>query len=870
MHTMGLNEIREKYLSFFESKGHLRLPSFPLVPINDKSLLLINSGMAPMKKYFTGEVTPPRNRVTTCQRCIRTPDLDRVGKTARHGSYFEMLGNFSFGDYFKSEAIPWAWEFLTKVMEIPEQLLWPSVYESDDEAYRIWRDVIGIPEDRIVRLGKADNFWEHGAGPCGPCSEIYFDRGEKYGCGSPDCKPGCDCDRYMEIWNNVFTQFNNDGNGNYTELQQKNIDTGMGLERLACVIQSVDNMFEVDTVRRILDKVCQISGKTYGVNDKDDISIRIVTDHIRGATFMICDGVIPSNEGRGYVLRRILRRAARYGKLLGIDRPFLTELCEVVLAENRSAYPELEEKQVYIKKVIGVEEERFDATIDGGLAILSELMRTQAEKTDKVLPGDAVFRLYDTFGFPLDLTVEIAAEQGFSVEEAAFHALMEKQKQRARQARANISGWSEASRSAVESLMKTEFEGYGSLCGEGKILALFVDEQPVEQVSEGECTVVLDKTCFYAEGGGQVGDVGFLTGGKGTLRVTDTKKNNGVYLHLCTVEQGTISVGELVQGTVDASRRAAICRNHSSAHLLQAALRNVLGGHVEQAGSYVDSEKMRFDFTHFAAMTAEELTAVEQAVNASVLQGVAVECSEMPLDEAKKSGAIALFGEKYGDTVRVVRMGDVSVEFCGGCHVENTGRIGLFHIVSESGVAAGVRRIEAVTGWNLLSLLETSEQTIAATAAVLKGNSSELLTKAEATVAELKSAHRQIGELNLRLSAFTADELISGGETMGETLFVCADVAGDAETLRNMSDLIRQKVPNAVVLLSCVSGGKIMFACACGQEAVKRGNHAGNMVKKAAALCGGGGGGRPDSAAAGGRDASHREAAVAAVREMLR
>ena len=870
MHTMGLNEIREKYLSFFESKGHLRLPSFPLVPINDKSLLLINSGMAPMKKYFTGEVTPPRNRVTTCQRCIRTPDLDRVGKTARHGSYFEMLGNFSFGDYFKSEAIPWAWEFLTKVMEIPEQLLWPSVYESDDEAYRIWRDVIGIPEDRIVRLGKADNFWEHGAGPCGPCSEIYFDRGEKYGCGSPDCKPGCDCDRYMEIWNNVFTQFNNDGNGNYTELQQKNIDTGMGLERLACVIQSVDNMFEVDTVRRILDKVCQISGKTYGVNDKDDISIRIVTDHIRGATFMICDGVIPSNEGRGYVLRRILRRAARYGKLLGIDRPFLAELCEVVLAENRGAYPELEEKQVYIKKVIGVEEERFDATIDGGLAILSELMRTQAEKTDKVLPGDAVFRLYDTFGFPLDLTVEIAAEQGFSVEEAAFHALMEEQKQRARQARANISGWSEASRSAVESLMKTEFEGYESLCGEGKILALFVDEQPVEQVSEGECTVVLDKTCFYAEGGGQVGDVGFLTGGNGKLRVTDTKKNNGVYLHLCTVEQGTISAGELVQGKVDASRRAAICRNHSSAHLLQAALRNVLGGHVEQAGSYVDSEKMRFDFTHFAAMTAEELTAVEQAVNECILQGVAVECVEMPLDEAKKSGAIALFGEKYGDTVRVVRMGNVSVEFCGGCHVENTGRIGLFHIVSESGVAAGVRRIEAVTGWNLLSLLETSEQTIASTASVLKGNSSELLTKAEATVAELKSAHRQIGELNLRLSAFTADELISSGETVGETLFVCADVAGEAETLRNMSDLIRQKVPNAVVLLSCVSCGKIMFVCACGPEAVKRGNHAGNMVKKAAALCGGGGGGRPDSAAAGGRDASHREAAVAAVREMLR
>ena len=622
MKWTGLNELREKYLSFFESKGHLRLKSFSLVPNNDKSLLLINSGMAPMKKYFTGEVTPPRNRVTTCQKCIRTPDLERVGITARHGTYFEMLGNFSFGDYFKKEAISWAWEFLTETLEMPKDRLWPSVYENDDEAYDIWKNMIGVPENRVVKLGKADNFWEHGSGPCGPCSEIYFDRGEKYGCGSPDCKPGCDCDRYMEIWNNVFSQFNNDGKGNYTELAQKNIDTGMGLERLACVMQGVDNMFEVDTIRRILDTVCKVAGKTYGENAKDDISIRVITDHIRSSTFMICDGIIPSNEGRGYVLRRIIRRAARHSKLLGITHAFLSDLCDIVIEENVGAYPELGDKKEYIKKVLSMEEERFDATIDAGLSILSNLVRDAVKDGSHKISGEDVFKLYDTFGFPIDLTKEIALENHIDIDEQTFDELMKLQKERARAARANLSGWSSASKTFLASLPKTEFTGYGEFETDGaKVLAIFDGDENLESVNEGEFTVILDKTPFYAESGGQVGDTGVLTSENAVVSVVDTKKTDGVYIHVCNIASGTLAKGDVVKAEVNEARRISITRNHSAAHLLQAALRTVLGTHVEQAGSYVDEQHVRFDFTHFAALTDAELRAVENLVNSHILLG---------------------------------------------------------------------------------------------------------------------------------------------------------------------------------------------------------------------------------------------------------
>ncbi|MBP3396026.1 MAG: alanine--tRNA ligase, partial [Clostridia bacterium] len=670
MKWTSLNELREKYLAFFESKGHLRLPSYPLVPINDKSLLLINSGMAPMKKFFTGEEEPPRRRVTTCQKCIRTPDLERVGHTARHGTFFEMLGNFSFGDYFKNEAIPWAWEFLTETLEIPAELLWPSVYEQDDEAFELWNKVIGVPAERITKLGKADNFWEHGTGPCGPCSEIYFDRGEKYGCGSPDCRPGCDCDRFMEIWNNVFSQFNNDGKGNYTELAQKNIDTGMGLERLACVMQGVDNMFEVDTIRKILDTVCTIAGKTYGADKANDISIRVCTDHIKSSMFMIADGVIPSNEGRGYVLRRIIRRACRHGKLLGIDRPFLVELCEVAIGENVDAYPELGEKQDYIKKVISIEEERFDATIDSGLSILSDMIKDTLAAGSNTLSGEDAFKLYDTYGFPLDLTREIAEEKGLAIDEEGFTALMQEQRTRARAARGNISGWSDSSKALLNDLAKTEFVGYGNTVADAKVLAIIVDDMLVNEVSEGDCTLVLDKTPFYGEGGGQVGDTGLVSSEAGQAIVVDTKKAEGIYLHICTVQNGIIRVGDCLKAEVDAARRAAIMRNHSSLHLLQAALRQVLGTHVEQAGSYVDEQRGRFDFTHFAALTAEEIAKVEAVVNANILAGVTVDTVETDIENAKKMGAMMLFGEKYGSVVRVVKMGECSTEFCGGTHVD--------------------------------------------------------------------------------------------------------------------------------------------------------------------------------------------------------
>ena len=871
MEWTGLNELREKYLSFFESKGHLRLPSFPLVPHNDPSLLLINSGMAPMKKFFTGEEEPPRHRVTTCQKCIRTPDLERVGHTARHGTFFEMLGNFSFGDYFKDEAIPWAWEFLTKTLQIPEDKLYPSIYENDEEAFELWNKKVGIPAERITRLGKEDNFWEHGSGPCGPCSEIYFDRGEKYGCGRPDCRPGCDCDRFMEIWNNVFSQFDNDGNGNYTELKQKNIDTGMGLERLACVMQGVDNLFEVDTVRHILDTVCDIAGVKYGADKQKDISIRVITDHIRSASFMICDGVTPSNEGRGYVLRRILRRASRHGKLLGIERAFLTELCDVVIEENKGAYPELFEKQDYVKKVIEIEEQRFDATIDAGLSILSNLVRGAVKTDTQTISGEDVFKLYDTFGFPIDLTREIAEENGLSIDENTFNTLMQAQKKRARDARANISGWSEASKTLLSDLPKTEFTGYTDYRSEGKVIAVLVDNESVTAVSEGECTVILDRTCFYGEGGGQVGDTGTIYKDGAMLTVYDTKKTDGVYLHLCTVAEGVLNVGDTVMADISDARRDAIRRNHSCCHLLQAALRTVLGNHVEQAGSYVDENGFRFDFAHFAAMTEEELVAVERLVNMNILAGNPIVTTETDVETAKKSGAMALFGEKYGKVVRMVKMGDFSTELCGGTHMDNTARIGLFKILSESSVAAGVRRIEGTTGLGVLKLMEEKQKLIRDTAVALKvNNANEIAVKAAQTVTEMKAAHAAVAELESKMAGSQAEELLASAQQLNGLRLILQKKNGLAvDAARNLTDTIRDKAPDAVVVLAVINGDKLNFVGACGKDAVAKGANAGTLVREAATVTGGKGGGRPDSAMAGGKEISAVDAALEKVNSLV-
>ena len=871
MKWTSLNDLREKYLSFFESKGHLRLPSFPLVPINDKSLLLINSGMAPMKKFFTGEEEPPRHRVTTCQKCIRTPDLERVGHTARHGTFFEMLGNFSFGDYFKQEAIPWAWEFLTKTLEIPENLLWPSIYEEDDEAYDIWVRKVGVDPAHVVRLGKEDNFWEHGTGPCGPCSEIYFDRGPKYGCGKPDCKPGCDCDRYMEIWNNVFSQFNNMGDGTYTELAQKNIDTGMGLERLACVMQGVDNLFEVDTVRKILDTVCAIAGKEYGKDAKDDISIRVVTDHIRSATFMISDGVIPSNEGRGYVLRRILRRACRHGKLLGINRSFLPELCEVAIGESQGAYPELAEKKAYILKVISMEEERFDATIDSGLAILSGLVEDAKKAGRTTLDGKDVFKLYDTFGFPIDLTREIAAEAGLSVDDARFEELMKEQKVRAREARANISGWTGTAKTLLADLPKTKFLGYEKNAEKAMVLAILADDLSVDSVSEGECTVILDQTPFYGEGGGQIGDTGTLSCHGAVLNVLDTKKTDGIYLHLCAVANGVLHTGDVVEAAIDAHRRAAIMRNHSAAHLLQSALRRVLGNHVEQAGSYVSDTVCRFDFTHFAPLTAEEIARVEQLVNEDIFAAAPGTMTEMPIDEAKKLGATALFGEKYGKIVRVVRMGEHSVEFCGGTHVDNTSRIGMFKILSESSVAAGVRRIEATTGEGILRLLAEKNDLLTEASRALKVQKpSDLAPRAAQLHAELAAMKKELEALNAKMAASKLDGLMANAETVGPFRLVTADLGETApDAARTLGDEIKARYENAVAVLAIRRGDAVQFRAVAGKEAVNAGGHAGKLVGAVAALTGGKGGGRPDNAMAGGKDTAKVGEALAAAASLL-
>lgn len=871
MKWTGLNDLREKYLSFFESKGHLRLPSFSLVPNNDKSLLLINSGMAPMKKYFTGEVKPPRNRVTTCQKCIRTPDLERVGITARHGTYFEMLGNFSFGDYFKEQAITWAWEFLTETLEMPKDLLWPSVYEKDDEAYDIWKNKIGVPEEHIVRLGKEDNFWEHGSGPCGPCSEIYFDRGEKYGCGKPDCKPGCDCDRYMEIWNNVFSQFNNDGKGNYTELAQKNIDTGMGLERLACVMQGVDNMFEVDTIRRILDTVCKVADKKYGENAKDDISIRVITDHIRSSTFMICDGIIPSNEGRGYVLRRIIRRAARHSKLLGINHAFLSELCDVVIEDNCGAYPELAEKKDYIKKVIGMEEERFDATIDAGLSILSNLVRDAVKDGSHKISGEEVFKLYDTFGFPIDLTREIALENHIDIDEETFEKLMKLQKERARNARANLSGWSNASKTLLSSLPKTEFTGYDAFETDGaKVLAIIDGDDSLDSINEGEFSLVLDKTPFYAESGGQVGDVGIITGGDAAVTVLNTKKTDGVTIHFCRMVNGTLKKGDTVRAEINEAKRVATMRNHSAAHLLQAALRTVLGKHVEQAGSYVDEHHVRFDFTHFAAVTPEELRAVESLVNSYILLGEPVTTTLSDIESAKKMGAMALFGEKYGDVVRVVKMGEFSTELCGGTHVDNTAKLGLFKITSESSVAAGVRRIEGVTGIGVLALLGEKDKLIKDTAEVLKApNAEDLVQRAKQLTEDLRSVRRELEAASEKLAASKATSLVESAEKVGNIRLICAKVEMKPDAMRALTDKFKAEYADVVCVLASVNDGKVNFAVSCGKDAVAGGANAGKIVKQISTLCGGGGGGRPDSASAGGKDASKLDEALAQVKTLL-
>lgn len=869
MEWTSLNDLREKYLAFFESKDHLRLGSFSLVPQGDKSLLLINSGMAPMKKYFTGEVTPPSPRVTTCQKCIRTPDLERVGITARHGTFFEMLGNFSFGDYFKKDAIIWAWEFLTKTLAIPENLLWPSVYEEDEEAYGLWRDVIGVPEERIIKLGKEDNFWEHGTGPCGPCSEIYFDRGEKYGCGSPDCKPGCDCDRYMEIWNNVFSQFNNMGDGTYTELEHKNIDTGMGLERLACVIQGVDNMFEVDTIRNILDKVCEISGKEYGKDNRTDISIRAITDHARAATFMISDGIIPSNEGRGYVLRRIIRRAVRHGKLIGIDRAFFMDICNVVINENKSGYPELIEKKELITKVINNEEASFNKTVDQGLSMLAELT-----KAGGVMSGEDAFKLYDTYGFPLDLTKDILSEKGMTLDEEKFHECMNSQREKARSARRASDGESWKSDGITfENIKATEFCGYTQNACDAEVVDIVCEGEHCGSVSEGSSAViVLDKTVFYAESGGQVGDTGVIRSDSFEFEVYDTHKTaDGIFTHSGKVIKGSISAGDRVTAEIDSQRRDSIRRNHTAAHLLQAALRKILGTHVEQAGQYVNEKAVRFDFTHFSALTAEEIEKVENYVNDIILSGTDVESREMPIADAKKLGAMALFGEKYGDIVRVVAVADKSVELCGGTHVSNSAKIGLFHIISETSVAAGVRRIEAVTGANIMKLIKENERLAYETAENLKAqNSGEIAKRSLAVMNELKQVRQELEKAEAKLADTKVNDLMNNAVEAGKVKVVTARLDGTpVDELRRMCDTVKGNNPSVIAVLAAVNGEKLTFCAACGKEAVGCGAHAGNIIREVAKVAGGNGGGKPDSAMAGGKDISKADEALTAVKDIV-
>ncbi len=871
MKWTSVNDIRESYLRFFESKGHLRHKSYPLVPIGDKSILLINAGMTPLKKYFTGEEEPPRHRMTTCQKCIRTPDIDRVGLTARHGTYFEMLGNFSFGDYFKEEAITWAWEYITKVLEMPEDKLWVTIYQDDDEAYDFWDKKIGVDPAKIVRLGKEDNFCEHGSCPCGPCSEIHFDRGVEYGCGKPDCKPGCDCDRYMEFWNLVFTQFDNDGHGNYTRLAKPNIDTGMGLERLACILQGVNNLFEVDTVRNIMSAISEKANVHYGDDPKTDISLRVITDHIRSSSFMICDGVIPSNEGRGYVLRRLLRRAARHGRMLGIEGIFLSDIAAVVARENYSEYPELTEKLAYIQKVISMEEERFAATIDAGLTILSNIMRRAAQEGEKVLSGDDVFRLYDTYGFPIDLTREIAGEQKLDIDEESFVALMKSQKERARAARANISGWSDASKSLLADFAKTEFAGYDNDTCDATVIGIIADDMSVDEVTEGEFTLITDKTVFYGEGGGQVGDTGIVYDHDTMITVLDTKKIDGVYIHVCSMASGDVKVGDTVRMELNVPRRQAIRRNHSACHLLQAALRQVLGNHVEQAGSYVDENRVRFDFSHFAALTEKELADVEFLVNRHILLTETIDTVETDIESAKAAGAMALFGEKYGSTVRMVKMGNFSTELCGGTHMDNTGKLGLFKIISESSVAAGVRRIEGTTGMGVLALLAEKDALLSETAHELKAPSAaDLPKKVAALQTELKSAKAEIESLEAKMASAKLSAIADNCTAVGAFHLYRAKAEGvSVDAARNVCDNLKASDPTAVVLMAVIGDGRLNFVAGCGKDALKAGAHAGNLVKQVAAICHGGGGGRPDNATAGGKDVSKVEEALKASEAIL-
>ena len=865
MEWTGLNELREKYLSFFESKGHLRLKSFPLVPPkDDTSLLLINSGMAPMKKYFTGEVTPPRKRVTTCQKCIRTPDIERVGITARHGTYFEMLGNFSFGDYFKEEATTWAWEFFTEVLEMPKEKLYVSIYENDEEAFKIWTENRGVDPKHMVRLGKEDNFWEHGSGPCGPCSEIYFDRGEDKGCGKPTCGVGCDCDRYVEVWNLVFTQFDSDGKGTYTPLDHPNIDTGMGLERLACVMQGVDNLFLVDTVQNIMKHISEITGVKYGENEKNDISLRVITDHIRSTTFMISDGVMPSNEGRGYVLRRLLRRAARHGRMLGVTEPFLYKVCSTVIGENEGAYPELRDKEEFIVKLIKVEEENFNKNVEQGMSLLKNIMDS-AE--NKVIGGEDAFKLSDTYGFPIDLTKEIAADNGFTVDEDKFRELLSEQKKRARNARKNAGADAWISDSTdLSDIAKTEFTGYTEFENDAKVLALVKDGERTTAVYEGdEAVIILDKTSFYAESGGQVGDTGVITCSDFTAEILNTTKdNNGIIFHSAKITKGMASVGADVRAEINATRRENIMRNHTAAHLLQAALREVLGTHVQQAGQLVTDDKFRFDFTHFSAMTAEEIKKVENLVNAKIFEAIEVTSTEMPIEEARKLGAMALFGEKYGDIVRVVKASEFSIEFCGGTHVNNTAKLGLFHIRSEASAAAGVRRIEAVTGQGVLSYLENSVGIIFESADKLKiSNPWELVQGCEKVSELLKEKDRKIDELNNKLALGMVSEIISTEKKFGELSVFTGILEGvTADMLRNTCDKVTDKFANSVVILAGKNDGKGTFAVSCTKAAVKSGVKAGLVAKAVAQLTGGNGGGKPEMAMAGAKDISKIEEAV--------
>ena len=868
----GLNELREMFLSYFESKGHLRLPSFSLVPQNDKSILLINAGMTPMKPWFKGEEEPPCHRVCTCQKCIRTGDIDNVGHTARHGTYFEMLGNFSFGDYFKHEAIAWSWEFLTKVVGLEEDRLYPSVYESDDEAFDIWNKEIGIPKEKIFRFGKEDNFWEHGSGPCGPCSEIYYDRGEKYGCGKPGCTVGCDCDRYIEIWNNVFSQFDNDGHNNYTELKQKNIDTGMGLERLAVVCQNVNSLFDVDTVMNITNKVSELTGAFYGQSQKRDVSLRVITDHIRAATFMICDGILPSNEGRGYVLRRLLRRAARHGKLLGVNEPFLYQIVDTVVHENECQYSDLREKQTYITKVIRTEEESFARTIDGGMRIFGEMLAEHQAKGETVFSGADAFKLYDTFGFPIDLTAEMAADEGLTVDEDAFRQLMQEQKERAREARKALGDLGWAGVEFGKEVPSTEFVGYDHDSCEATVVALVCEDELCGQIEAGsDGIVVLDKTPFYAEMGGQVADHGVISAKGFTFTVTDVQKNKGgKFMHYGHVAEGVVQVGDTVEASIDTQRRKAICRAHSTTHLLDAALKKVLGDHVHQAGSLVEPDRLRFDFTHFEAITPEQLSQVEWMVNDAILEGYPVVTEVLPIEEAKKKGAVAMFGEKYGETVRVVEMGDFSVEFCGGTHLDNTAKAGPFRIKSESSVASGVRRMEATTGRLSLESMEKSHGVLSKAAQFFKAAPSELLERLEQQAGEMKQLRQALEKFKSEASLGEAKQFLAAAKTVKGLHVLTATREGlDANALRKMGDFLRDKDPSVVGVLASISGEKITFLAVCGKEAVEKGVKAGDLVKLVSGICGGKGGGKPDSAMGGGSDLLKVDDALAAVDDFV-